>query len=47
MKCVPEAPFPELRRTGREADHLSLYSAEVSKEWNCTSVPELSSRRGA
>jgi hypothetical protein len=39
IQCVPEAPFPGLKRQGREADHSPLTIAEVK---NGGATPPLS-----
>jgi hypothetical protein len=33
IQWVPGAPFPEVKRPGREADHSPPTSAEVQKMW--------------
>ena len=32
--------FPGVKRSGRECSHVSLSSAEVKNEWNCSSAPK-------
>jgi hypothetical protein len=34
-------PFPEVKRTGRESNHLPASSAEVKNEWSYTSSPPI------
>ena len=33
--------FPGLKRSGREVNHLAVYSAAVKNEWSCTSTPSI------
>jgi hypothetical protein len=33
--------FPGVKRSGRQADHLPPFSAEVKNEWSCTSIPPI------
>jgi hypothetical protein len=47
IECVPGALSLELKRAGREADHLPPPSAEVKNAWSYTSTPLMSSWRGA
>jgi hypothetical protein len=39
IQRVPGAPFPGVKRPGREADHSPPTSAEVKKMWIYTSTP--------
>ena len=31
--------FPGVKRSGRQADHIPPFSAEVKNEWSCISMP--------
>jgi hypothetical protein len=39
IQWVPGAPFPVVKRPGREADHSPPASAEVKRTWAYTSNP--------
>lgn len=41
MQRVGNFFSPEVRRSGREAGHSPLSSAEVKNEWGCTFAPPL------
>jgi hypothetical protein len=40
IQCVPRTLSLEVRRPGREADHLPPSSADVKNRWSYTSTPQ-------
>jgi hypothetical protein len=45
IRWVPEAYYPEVKRSGREAYHSPSSSVEVKNAWSCASTPHTSSWR--